>query len=142
MLLYLLPLKCKKDMAGDDIAMNQFQIVTDADYVYVEKGNNQGKIKKEDLANIVGEIMANLGSFFIPLKNKIYSANTDLKTISTQGIYPVQGSGVGIRDDGLLIVLDSVGGTVRIFLGTNGNFYFYSSSNMDDWAKIYSSQVG
>ena len=126
-----------------DIAMNAFQIVTDVAYIYGEKSDSsQGKIKKEDLANIVGEIMANLGSFFIPLKNKIYSANTDLKTISTQGIYPVQGSGVGIRDDGLLIVLDSVGGTVRIFLGTNGNFYFYSSSNMDDWAKIYSSQVG
>ena len=31
--------------------MNQYQIVTDADYVYVEKGNSQGKIKKSDLAN-------------------------------------------------------------------------------------------
>ena len=36
-----------------DIAMNQFQIVTDADYVYVEKGNNQGKIKKSDFIDIV-----------------------------------------------------------------------------------------
>ena len=38
-------------MAGDDIAMNQFQIVSDADYVYVEKENSQGKIKKSDLLN-------------------------------------------------------------------------------------------
>lgn len=34
-----------------DIAMNQFQVVTDADYVYVEKGNSQGKIGKSDLFN-------------------------------------------------------------------------------------------
>ena len=36
-------------MAEQDIKMNQFQVVTDADYVYVEIGNNQGKIKKSDL---------------------------------------------------------------------------------------------
>ena len=29
--------------------MNQYQIVTDADHVYVEKGNSQGKINKSDL---------------------------------------------------------------------------------------------
>ena len=31
--------------------MNQYQIVTDADYVCVEKGNSQGKINKGDLLN-------------------------------------------------------------------------------------------
>lgn len=36
-----------------DIAMNQFTVVTDADYVYVEKGNSQGKIKKSDFIDIV-----------------------------------------------------------------------------------------
>lgn len=37
-------------MAGDDIAMNQFQIVSDAPYVYVELADgSQGKIKKSDL---------------------------------------------------------------------------------------------
>lgn len=36
-----------------DIAMNQFQIVTDADYVYVEKGSSQGKIKKSDLLSLI-----------------------------------------------------------------------------------------
>jgi hypothetical protein len=40
-------------MAGDDIAMNQFQIVSDADYVYVEKGNSQGKIEKNVFIDIV-----------------------------------------------------------------------------------------
>lgn len=48
---YPLPLKCKI-MAGDDIAMNQFQIVSDAPYVYVELADgSQGKIKKSDLLN-------------------------------------------------------------------------------------------
>ena len=41
-------------MAGQDIAMNAFQIVTDADYVYVEKGNNQGKITVGDLKQQMG----------------------------------------------------------------------------------------
>lgn len=48
-----LPLKCAIVMAGSDIAMNAFQIVTDADYVYVEKGNSQGKIKKSDLISLL-----------------------------------------------------------------------------------------
>ena len=51
---YSLPLKCEKGMAGDDIAMNAFQIVTDADYVYSEKSNNQNKIAVEDLAKQMG----------------------------------------------------------------------------------------
>lgn len=37
-----------------DIAMNQFQIVSDAPYVYVELADgSQGKIKKEDLVEII-----------------------------------------------------------------------------------------
>ena len=125
-----------------DIAMNQFQMVTDAPYIYVELADgSQGKIKKSDLANVVGEIMANLGSFFVPFKGTIKSFNTDLKSITTQGIYQVQGFGVGTDDDGLLIVLNSSSGKVRFFLGSNGNFYFYSNAGMSDWAKIYSSQV-
>ena len=36
-----------------DIAMNAFQIVTDADYVYVEKGNSQRKIEKNVFIDIV-----------------------------------------------------------------------------------------
>ena len=35
------------------LVMNQYQIVTDADHVYVEKGNSQGKIKKNDFFNLL-----------------------------------------------------------------------------------------
>ena len=47
-----MPLKCKNMAEKQDIAMNQFQIVTDAPYVYVELADgSQGKIKKNDLLN-------------------------------------------------------------------------------------------
>ncbi len=43
-----------KSMAGDDIAMNQFQVVTDAAYIYAEAANgSQVKIKKSDFIDIV-----------------------------------------------------------------------------------------
>ena len=49
---YLLPLKCKNMADKQDIAMNQFQMVTDAPYIYVELADgSQGKIKKSDLLN-------------------------------------------------------------------------------------------
>ena len=50
-----MPLKCKKDMAEkQDIAMNQFQIVTDVAYVYGEKSDSsQGKIEKNVFIDIV-----------------------------------------------------------------------------------------
>ena len=43
-----LPLKCKI-MAEQDIAMNEFQIVTNTTYIYGEKNSNQNKIAVEDL---------------------------------------------------------------------------------------------
>lgn len=45
-------------MAGSDIAMNQFQIVSDAPYIYVELADgSQGKIKKEDLVKVIRDAM-------------------------------------------------------------------------------------
>lgn len=45
-------------MAEQDIAMNQFQIVSDAPYVYVELADgSQGKIKKSDLAEVIRAAM-------------------------------------------------------------------------------------
>ena len=61
MLLYLLPLKYAIVMAGSDIAMNQFQIVSDAPFVYVELADgSQGKIKKSDLANVMNTFIGGL----------------------------------------------------------------------------------
>ena len=46
--------------------MNQYQIVTDADYVYVEKGNSQGKIDKDTISSL------------LPIKNIGITDVTDL----------------------------------------------------------------
>lgn len=46
-----------------DIAMNQFTVVTDADYVYVKKGNSQGKIKKSDLLSEVFQYRGSLSQY-------------------------------------------------------------------------------
>ena len=52
----LMTLKSTRDMiekVNISQVMNQYQIVTDADHVYVEKGNSQGKIKKNDFFNLL-----------------------------------------------------------------------------------------
>lgn len=133
---------------GNDVYENELPTVTDAANVRVlQSSGDAAQMTMQSLASKLGELMSDFGKFFIPLKNnKITSDSTEMKNISTQGIYQVQGNSVGIKDDGTLIVLDSFsgnvsGGTVKLFLGTNGNLFYYSSKNMDDWAKIYSSQI-
>ena len=45
-------------MATEDIKMNQFQIVSDAPYVYVDLANgSQGKIKKSDFVEVIRAAM-------------------------------------------------------------------------------------
>ena len=131
-----------------DKKLNEVPVVSDIVTIFGKRSNGETvQIDKSNLAKLLGELMSDFGKFFIPLKNnKITSDSTEMKNISTQGIYQVQGNSVGIKDDGTLIVLDSFsgnvsGGTVKLFLGTNGNLFYYSSKNMDDWAKIYSSQI-
>ena len=85
-----MPLKCKKDMAGDDIAMNAFQIVTDADYVYVEKGNSQGKIGKSDL---ISKLLAASGLDKIEIISKSVDVNQKLTLDLKNGLYFLIGSG-------------------------------------------------
>ncbi len=59
-----------------DIAMNQFQVVTDVAYIYGETANGrQGKIKKSDLFT---RVFAYKG---------LLSSDKDLNTISENGIY-------------------------------------------------------
>ena len=131
-----------------DKKLNEVPVVSDIVTIFGKRSNGEiVQIDKSNLATLLGGLMSDFGKFFIPLiNNKITSDSTEMKNISTQGIYQVQGNAVGIKDDGTLIVLDSFsgnvsGGTVKLFLGTNGNVFYYSSRNMDDWAKIYSSQI-
>lgn len=61
-------------MAGDDIAMNAFKVLTDVVYVYGEANDSsQGKIKKSDLLSEMfqyrGDVSENYDNF---IKNGIY----------------------------------------------------------------------
>ena len=61
-------------MAGDDIAMNAFKVLTDVTYVYGEAADSsQGKIKKSDLLSEMfqyrGDVSENYDNF---IKNGIY----------------------------------------------------------------------
>lgn len=40
-------------MAGSDIAMNQFPVKADCEYIYIELNGSQAKIKKTDLINLL-----------------------------------------------------------------------------------------
>lgn len=52
-------------MAGNDIAMNAFTSATDAAYIYAEVANgNQVKVKKSDLAKIIGKLLPIGNDFF------------------------------------------------------------------------------
>ena len=69
-----MPLKCKNMADKQDIAMNQFQVVTDAPYVYVELADgSQGKIKKSNLLSEMfqyrGDVSDNYDNF---IENGIY----------------------------------------------------------------------
>ena len=96
-----MPLKYKNMAEKQDIAMNQFQIVTDADYVYVEKGSSQGKIKKSDLLSSVLKRMSlpryatnEIGNYDDLDSGYGYYDNT----YDTSGQYaPAQTSGIFIR---------------------------------------------
>ena len=72
-----MPLKCKNMADKQDIAMNQFQMVTDAPYIYVELADgSQGKIKKSDLLSSV-------------LSGNLNYPNGDINELKNNGIYYV-----------------------------------------------------
>lgn len=90
MFLKRMPLKCE-NMAEQDIKMNQFQVVTDAEYIYGETANgSQGKVAKNQLENIIRKgdvyrirrenplnITLSLGYWYLIMDN----ADTDIAVI-------------------------------------------------------------
>jgi len=78
-------------MAEQDIKMNQFPVVTDADYVYVEKSDSsQGKIKKNDL---ISKLLAVSGLDKIEIISKSVDVNQKLSLDLKNGLYFLIGSG-------------------------------------------------
>ena len=82
-----------------DIAMNQFQIVSDAPYVYVELADgSQGKIKKETLMNASG--LFNI--------RKVFNAEEELELPYVSGLIMVQNdSGYNNRSSAILYNFNS-----------------------------------
>ena len=70
--------------------MNQYQIVTDADYVYVEKGNSQGKINKSDL---ISKLLAASELDKIKIISKSVVVNQKFSLGLKNGLYFLIGSG-------------------------------------------------
>ena len=70
--------------------MNQYQIVTDADHVYVEKGNSQGKINKSDL---ISKLLAASELDKIKIISKSVVVNQKLSLGLKNGLYFLIGSG-------------------------------------------------
>ncbi len=113
-------------MAGQDIAMNQFQIVTGAPYIYVELADgSQGKIKKSDLANI----MAGLINPICTSKSLISPDGWNFRTAIENGIYSIVDAKLETRDNpgishGVLIVArTTLEYVAQIAIDVNGTMY-------------------
>jgi len=122
-------------MAGSDIAMNQFQTVTDADYVYVEKGNNQGKIKKSDLYNIFPALSISNGGHLENDKDFNEIVKFGLYFLNTKNNAPFLDSN---RDWTVLVITNSFGDVLQIateYAGTPSGVYIRQRRSVlgDSW---------
>ena len=122
---------------ADDIAMNQFQVVTDVAYVYGEKSDSsQGKIKKSDFFNL------------IPAYTKMYSASEEVDCNSlpynskvvcyklVNGPVPNGYSFIvttGYSPSWMAQIMSTIGGNggIRIFVRS-----FYNGSTWSEWKSV------
>ena len=98
--------------------MNQYQIVTDADHVYVEKGNSQGKIGKSDL---ISKLLAASELDKIKIISKSVSINQKLSLDLKNGLYFLIGSGnfgfcdlVSVYKKEITVIANKGYGTLKI----------------------------
>ena len=112
-----------------DIAMNQFPVVTDLSYVYGEKSNNQNKIGIEDLAKQMGILGERFnipagGQVELPFTGGLiiiqdYSSTYD-KAVSTLHF---DGNGTVILPSIHINFFSEVEGKICVFnTGTNTNY--------------------
>ena len=130
MFLKRMPLKCKIMAEKQDIAMNQFQVVTDVEYIYVETANgSQGKIKKSDL---FARVFAYKG---------LLREDKDLNTISENGIYySANALNSPERVTGLLLHYMETDMASQILINSRtGELYtrsqVYNTGNWDNWTE-------
>lgn len=97
-------------MAGDDIAMNAFQIVTDAEYIYAETANgSQVKIKKSGL---LGALFQSRGE--VPSKGYNYCSKSGVYDI-VKGVSLPDGPTYGVEYGVLMNIIGRVYAAQVIF---------------------------
>lgn len=124
-----LPLKCKIMAEKQDIAMNQFPIWSSMDYVYVERGNSQGKVHKSNF----------LSALVLGNKNEPYDCN-EIKSgciicsskwtnspVNTIAILET----VSYSKDWLIQRFSVPGSTLRLYVRS-----FYNGSTWSDWKSV------
>ena len=105
-----MPLKCKNMAEKQDIAMNAFQIVTDAEYIYAETANgSQVKIKKSDL---LGALFQSRGE--VPSKGYNYCSKSGVYDI-VKGVSLPDGPTYGVEYGVLMNIIGRVYAAQVIF---------------------------
>ena len=127
---YLLPLKYAIVMAEkQDIAMNQFPTWSSMDYVYVERGDSQGKVHKSNILSAI--ILGNksepydcneIKSGCIICSSKWTNAPVNTIAILETIIY---------SEDWLIQRFSVPGSTLRLFIRS-----FYNGSTWSDWKSV------
>ena len=95
-------------MAGDDIAMNAFQIVTDAEYIYAETANGS-QVKKSDL---LGALFQSRGE--VPSKGYNYCSKSGVYDI-VKGVSLPDGPTYGVEYGVLMNIIGRVYAAQVIF---------------------------
>lgn len=130
MFLKRMPLKCKKDMAEkQDIAMNQFQIVTDVTYLYGEAtDSSQGKIKK---STFLDDILCVRSGF-------LYNDQEHVDNLKKPGMYshgdPIIGTGI-YGGHGLLLVLHIGDYTIQIDFPIYKDYILFRKCYINNWSE-------
>lgn len=112
-----------------DIAMNQFPIWSSMDYVYVERGNSQGKVHKSNF----------LSALVLGNKNEPYDCN-EIKSgciigsskwinalVNTIAILET----IPYSEDWIIQRFSVPGSTLRLFIRS-----FYNGSTWSDWKSV------
>lgn len=129
-------------MAGDDIAMNQFQIVTDADYVYVEKTDSgQAKMELPSLSALLS--IKGIGITSLNDLNEAYKVLNEGLSIVYIGETENSPIEYGVCIHVQRSLKGDVGGSQFIFQMVSGRLTYiregYSSGNAilyTDWRRI------
>lgn len=98
-------------MAGDDIAMNAFKVLTDVTYVYGEASDSsQGKIKKSDLLSSIFQYRSPINDANIATDTGYYRINSGIQNM------PYDGFGILLVFKALDYILQIYSGGSRILV--------------------------